>query len=321
MFQRSADPATIKAFSDGALRTGVRTLRSALSRNLSPFARSASSRRRSPSFCPVVVSAYSLLRRRPVNSVDLETARRAPGLRLVVLARVPSPWSEAAKGIFHIKRIPFLAVRCGLRDQAIREWTGVPNAPVALYEDEPPRSQWSDILALAERLGGATALVPAESELRVRVYGLAHEICSEGGLLWCGRLILIDHSLRSGGERGFPLPAAQYLAKKYGYAPERLPFARRRVSEVLASLAGQLARSQAAGSSYLVGDRLTALDIYSATALAVFAPLPDELCPLDPEIRRFFEPNVEEARALLPAALLEHRELVYRRHLELPISL
>jgi glutathione S-transferase len=253
--------------------------------------------------------------------VDLESARQARGLRLVTLAFVPSAWSEAAKGILHVKGIPFLAVRCGLRDPDIRTWTSTHNTPVAMYDDEPPRSHWSEILALAERLQPDRPLVPADREARLRLYGLTHEMYSEGGLLWNARLMMIDVSLSSEGRRGFAVPVAQHLARKYGYAPERVPAARERVAEVFAALGDQLARSRAAGSPYLLGDRLTALDIYAAAALASFSPLPQEMCPLVPEVRAFLTALTDDTRDLLPAELLAHREFIYQQHLELPVRL
>ena len=44
--------------------------------------------------------------------------------------------------------------------QPVREQTGANNAPVVLFDDEPPRTGWGEILALAERLGGRVSLVP-----------------------------------------------------------------------------------------------------------------------------------------------------------------
>jgi hypothetical protein len=32
-----------------------------------------------------------------------------PGLRMVVVGKVPSPWGEAAKGVFHIKNVEWSA--------------------------------------------------------------------------------------------------------------------------------------------------------------------------------------------------------------------
>jgi hypothetical protein len=111
--------------------------------------------------------------------VDLETARKASGLRLVVLADVPSPWSQAAKAIIELKGIDAVAVRMPLNDVAVRSWTGVHNAPVALYEDEPPRSGWAEILALAERLQPEPALIPREPRERTLMHGLSHELMIE----------------------------------------------------------------------------------------------------------------------------------------------
>ena len=51
--------------------------------------------------------------------VDLETARSASGIRLVVLAAVPSPWGEAAKGIFWVKGLDVSLVRLGSGDEAV----------------------------------------------------------------------------------------------------------------------------------------------------------------------------------------------------------
>ena len=84
--------------------------------------------------------------------VDLEQAKRRSGLRLVVVGGVPSPWSEAAKGILHVERVPFVAVRMRPGDTQLIEWTGQTSAPVAIYDDEAPRGGWAEILLLAERL-------------------------------------------------------------------------------------------------------------------------------------------------------------------------
>ena len=60
-----------------------------------------------------------------VQFVDLETARNASGLRLVLLRGVPSPWSQAAKAIVEIKGIDALGLWRGAGDAAISSWTGV----------------------------------------------------------------------------------------------------------------------------------------------------------------------------------------------------
>ena len=136
--------------------------------------------------------------------MDLEEARAASGLRVVIATNVPSPWSQAALGAFDVKGLDYLAVRLRRADDEIRRWTGARNAPVVLYDDEPPRTGWAEILALAERLGGRVSLVPADDGARVRMFGLSHEILGEGGLGWSVRLLLTHLGLETDGRRGWP---------------------------------------------------------------------------------------------------------------------
>ena len=115
------------------------------------------------------------------------------GLRLVLTAGVPGPWGESAKGIFRVKKIPYLAVRqnAGQHDEELLGWTRQTSAPVAMYEDERPRSGWAEILFLAERLQPVPALLPRDPAERALALGLAHEICGEHGLGWTRRLMLL----------------------------------------------------------------------------------------------------------------------------------
>ena len=43
--------------------------------------------------------------------IDLQPAIDMPGLRLVLISTTPSPWGEAVKGFFFVKRIHYIAVR------------------------------------------------------------------------------------------------------------------------------------------------------------------------------------------------------------------
>src|SRR5688572_17529929 len=105
--------------------------------------------------------------------VSVEQAMQRDGLRLVVVGNIPSPWGEAAKGIFHIKRIPFVAVRLVYDSEALKAWAGQLSAPMAIYNDEVPRSGWAEILMLAERLAPQPALLPLEPHARARALSLA----------------------------------------------------------------------------------------------------------------------------------------------------
>ncbi len=153
------------------------------------------------------------------------------------------------------------------------------------------------------------------------VLGLSHEILGESGLVWCGRLLLIHAGLTTEGRTGFALPVAQYLAPKYGYAPERTTLARQRVLAILTHLSRLARAAREAGHRYLAFDRLTALDIYIAAALNTFAPLPHDLCPMRPALRAAFESVEPDLRAAVTPELLEHRDFIYREHLGLPMEL
>jgi glutathione S-transferase len=253
--------------------------------------------------------------------VELDEARAARGLRLVIARAVPSPWSQGAMGLLDMKGLDYLAVRFRRTDEDIKRWTSSHNAPVALYDDEPPRTGWAEILQLTERLGGRVSLVPDDDDLRVRMFGLAHELLGENGLGWNVRVLLTHAGLSTDGREGWPAPVAAYLAPKYGYAPERVDAARTRAIAVIHLFDRVLAESRARGHEYLLGAAPTALDVYAATVLAPVAPLPDEQCPLVPPLRRAFETVDPPVRAAVSEGLLSHRALMYERHLVLPVRM
>src|SRR5206468_3568146 len=149
--------------------------------------------------------------------ISVEEAMKRGGLRMVVVGGVPSPWGEAAKGILHIKGIEWAAVRLVYDSEPLKAWAGQRSGPVAMYEQEPPRSGWDEILLLAERLAPAPSLLPADPAERAQVLSLSRELCGEGGLGWSRRLQMIHAGLQNAG--GFPERVAKYLAKKYGYSP------------------------------------------------------------------------------------------------------
>jgi glutathione S-transferase len=254
--------------------------------------------------------------------VDLATARSAPGVRIVVSGVVPSPWSEATKGVFRIAGVPVLAVR-RLRDaKDIDAWTGVDNAPVVFHDGEPARTNWVAITALAARLGGPDTVLPDDVAARADAIGLLHEIAGEDGLGWSSRLVMIDVTLTTGGERGFALPIGQYLAKRYGYSPEAAQRARVRIERQLHLLRDRLLAQRARGNDYLGGARVSALDVYLATFATLLVGIREEDCPqLDARLRQALSTPHQELGALLPAELAAHRRMIYDRHLSWPLTL
>jgi glutathione S-transferase len=251
--------------------------------------------------------------------ISVEDAIKRPGLRMVVVGDVPSPWGEAAKGLLHIKRIEWAAVRLVYDSETLKEWAGERSGPVAIYDKEKPRSRWSDILLLAERLAPEPALLPKDPAERAMAFGLAHEIVGEDGLAWSRRIDLIHAGLQNSG--GFPERVSKYLAKKYAYSPAAGAAAASRVAELLKMLAARLAAQHRAGSGYYIGEAPTAVDVYSAACMTMFRPLPEAQCQMEAATRAAFARREPQIDAALNPILLAHRDMMYAQHLELPLSL
>ncbi|MGE0622969.1 MAG: hypothetical protein AB7I04_06775 [Pseudomonadales bacterium] len=250
--------------------------------------------------------------------VSIAEARAARGLRLLCIRHVPSPWTEAAKGIFHVKGLSCTYAAQAKADvpDAISDWAGDSSVPVVAYENEPLRTGWAEILILAERLAPEPALIPAAPEDRVRLFGLAREICGELGIGWCMRLLMIRASLDHSGGGGFPAEVGGRLAAKYGFHPAHLRIAEDRVVESLGLLDRALA-----GKPYFFESGLTALDIYWATMANLISPLDAAQLPMPEPIRGIYASTRERVLAALTPALKTHQENVYRQHLELPVPL
>lgn len=256
--------------------------------------------------------------RPPEGWVDIDEARELPGLRLVLLRGVPSPWSLAARAIFELKGLRFAKAGRAPGDpgDGLRRWTGRSGCPVVAYESEPPRTSWAEILLLAERLAPTPRLIPRDAELRALAFGLSHELCGEMGLAWCRRLIGLAPRLRSHpGD-----PEVAHYARHYGSSPREVAAARSRVVEVLGLLAERLRAQRAAGSGFLVGPALSAVDVYWATFSNVISPLDSARMPLDTDVRRGFRVSDPEIRAALVPELIAHRDAIYARYLRLPVE-
>jgi hypothetical protein len=251
--------------------------------------------------------------------VELEEARQASGLRVVIATNVPSPWSQAAMGLFDMKGLDYLVVRFRRTDEEIKRWTGTRNAPAVLYDEEPPRTGWAEIVAPGERLGGERSLVPEDGERRAKMFGLSHELLGEGGLCWNVRLLLTHAGLTTDGRTGWPKPVAEYLAPRYGYASEHVPAARARAIETLRLLDAVLAESRGRGHAYFLGPVPTALDLQAAVTLGVIRPPPEAECPMPAPVRHAFDTLDQGLKDAVSPALLEHRALMFNRHLVLPV--
>ncbi len=89
-----------------------------------------------------------------------------------------------------------------------------------------------------------------------------------------------------------------------------------RVGEILALLADQLKRQRASHRRFLVGDDLSALDLYWACFSNMVAPLPPEHSPMPDWIRRLYDDLAGAPSP--PASLIEHRDRIFQEFLPLP---
>ena len=269
-----------------------------------------------------------------MDYIKLADAKKLSGLRLILGAYpIPGPWREACKGLFYVKGIPYTPVATsndgisdvllGMNDSQSQliSWTGQSSAPVALWNNELPRSKWIDQIALAESLSPEPRLVPEDIELRIRMFGLINELASENGLLWLKRLGMAHGPLQnlSKGDEARALWA--FFGQKYGYKSEAAETASKRMVQILDTFHQQLVDQKAQGSQYLIGHELSAVDIFWSTSCGFFDPLPDDLCPMWSDLRTPWAYGCDDplVQAALTSELRSHRDFIYEKYLELPI--
>jgi glutathione S-transferase len=254
---------------------------------------------------------------------SIEEAKLMSGLRLILGASsVPGPWREACKGIFHVKKITYIPVASAGQDGSQRElveWTAQTSAPVAIWNDERPRSTWIEQLYLAERLQPEPALIPSNADDRVVVFGLINEIAGENGLGWQRRHLLINRNVNNPDTDQRTRDFWRRFGGKYLFSEEAAAAAPARVASILKFLAERLDRQMAKGSRFFIGDKLSAVDIYWATFAALIQPLPPELCPMATAFRESYTEKSPEVVAATAPSLMEHRDFIYREYLELPV--
>jgi glutathione S-transferase len=250
--------------------------------------------------------------------VSVEEARALGGLRLVLTAGVPGPWGESAKAILAHKDIDYVPVyqEAGGANDALQAWTGQNSAPVAILDDEPPRSSWLDLLLLAERLAPEKPLLPDDLEQRALIIGLSRELAGERGLAWNRRLFMIAPLMQ------LPEPPEMVarMGAKYGWSEAELVLAAGRIQACLEYFTTRMRMQRRLQSDYVVGAEITAVDFYLANFVAMFKPLSHAVNPMPDYMRRSYEDLPESQQAWLSEELLAHRAMMYQRHIALPLD-
>ncbi len=203
-----------------------------------------------------------------------EAAEMEKGTRVTFVPGMQAMYAEALKNICYVKKIPLIRVlhpQMGLdkktgrdRQAKLYEFTSQTSLPTMFHNKERPRNVWIEQLALAEKIGSkdSPSLIPENFKLRAEMFGLCAIILAEDGLVWNMR-ILIDSP----------------LGAKYGYSEEASNVAPKKIAEVLTLIDNRLKEQEMLGSPYLLGDSLSAADIYWATMSMTVLPAPPEIMP------------------------------------------
>ena len=250
-----------------------------------------------------------------------EAASMEEGTRVTFAPGVQAMFSEALKNICFVKKVSLTRVlhpKMGVdketgedRQAKLYELTSQSSLPTMFHDKERPRNVWIEQLALAERIGAVDSLklIPDNFEHRVEMFGLCAVVLGEDGLTWNMR-ILIDSP----------------LGQKYGYSEEASSAAPGKIAEVIALIDSRLAAQEKNGSRYLVGDSLTAVDIYWATMSMTILPVPLEIMPKTQQnqgMLGFFEMNskIPEIADALTKRIQEHQQYILTTYCETPAVL
>lgn len=250
-----------------------------------------------------------------------EAAEMTKGTRVTFVPGMQAMYSEALKNICFVKNVPLIRVlhpQMGIdeatgkdKQEKLYEVTSQTSLPTMLHDEERPRNVWIEQLALAEQIGAADSpsLIPDNFDLRVEMFGLCAVILAEDGLTWNMR-ILIDSP----------------LGRKYGYSEEASSSAPGKIAEIISLIDNRLQAQEKRGSQYLVGDSITAADIYWATMSMTVLPVPEEIMPKTKQntgMLFFFEANskistIEEA---LTKRIQDHQQFILTTYCETPAVL
>ncbi|MEE2892532.1 MAG: hypothetical protein VX766_10380 [Pseudomonadota bacterium] len=250
-----------------------------------------------------------------------EAAAMTTGTRVTFVPGVPALYAEALKNICYVKQVPLVRALHPLmgvdketgkdRQARLYELTSQTSLPTMFHDEERPRNVWSEQLALAERIGAADSpkLLPDDFEQRVEILGLCAVVLGEDGLVWNMR-ILMDSP----------------LARKYGYSEAASAAAAAKIAEILRLLDQRLAAQAQRGSRFLVGDSISAVDVYWATMSMAVAPPPPEIMPVTKQnqgMLRFFAMNgqIPAIAEALSDRIGEHQRYILTTYCEAPAVL
>lgn len=243
------------------------------------------------------------------------------GTRITFIPGVQALYAEALKNICFVKNIPIIRAMHPLmgvdketgedRQKRLYELTRQTGLPTMFHNDERPRNVWTEQLALAESIGGPNSptLIPDSMALRVAMFGLCAIVLAEDGLVWNMRI------LNDGP-----------LGRKYGYSDEASASAPAKIADAITFIDTCLQQQAERGSQYLVGDTLSAADIYWATLSMSVTDTPPEIMPVTQQNKgmlKFFAANsrIPAVANALSKRIEDHQRYILTTYCETPAVL
>ena len=250
-----------------------------------------------------------------------EAAEMESGTRVTFIPGMQALYAEALKNICYVKEIPLIRALHPLmgidketgedRQARLYELTSQTSLPTMFHDQDRPRNVWIEQLSLAENIGkdDSPKLIPDNLQDRVDMFGLCAVILGEDGLVWNIR-ILNDSP----------------LARKYGYSEKGSSEATGKIVDIIDLINNRLDDQEKIGSQYLIGQSLTAADIYWATMLMSTIATPEDIMPRTEQnqgMLMWFEANskIPEIDNALTEKIRDHQHYILKTYCETPAVL
>ncbi len=145
--------------------------------------------------------------------------------------------------------------------------------------------------------------------------GLINEIAGEGGMAWNARLLMFHAGIEAQGQGA----AANPMYAQYQYDADTISVSREKIESLLVYLAVHIKAQSAKESHFLVGDQLTAADVYWAYFSNMLEALPPQHCPMPGGLRDIWGVLAKSISGYDPV-LIEQRDRILTQHLALPLD-
>jgi hypothetical protein len=117
-----------------------------------------------------------------------------------------------------------------------------------------------------------------------------------------------------------PPEVAVRLARKYGWSKQAFKDSTSRLQDISQELDRRLLLQEKSGSRYLVGNTVSSADFYWANFAGLVKPLGHEDNPMPEYMRATYQATDDDVLACVTGRLEAHRDMMYERHITLPLD-